>query len=596
MKLAVINSSDSTGVASFFIESGKLPSVVVFKEPVPDEIARTLFKDLLSELSQGKPLSLSIRDARNKLRFVEARPDASLPSASWSPTVFQNYNQKDIFLKIPGAFEKEDIKAKGRGEVPGIQFPYNFAEDTNYGNKSNAGYSIYTTSSNDDDDDDDTSFSLDPSQPIVLLLGWVDHEGITSSLQSSDRQYKKKLLVSKPENWESITTLFETYEVSSVLVKISSRVCRLLADKDYADVRNSLFEYIASVPNLVFIHEDVLFGRDQANSQDIYKTHSAQNTLDDALTFLRQHHLEISPYKRNSEVTVIAEAFLDDTERNLIFRWYCPGEKLWSDEADKFLRLFHNYLSKVDQLPVRLDQKRTTHGTIYEFHGQAPSGAHDLSNEFQEFSELMDLCAFDTDSAAALISSKTLDTKEITGIIKRYSKEARRLQLDLKQEAESKVVSIRHRLESELIDLDLTTEDWQNISSVIDLTIPIPPTGTLPLPSQVLRSNLPAQHITYNIRPQIIETVRGVVAQEVSGTQHFSAEHHQMLELIQSHATTNKQELETAVYEIADESGKRVDKLKAGKKIKAFLIEAAKKTGDIAFAVLQKYIESKLGF
>lgn len=51
----------------------------------------------------------------------------------------------------------------------------------------------------DDPGEIEFEFMLDPTAPLVLLLGWVDHEGILSSLKSSNRQYKKKLLDSLPE-------------------------------------------------------------------------------------------------------------------------------------------------------------------------------------------------------------------------------------------------------------------------------------------------------------------------------------------------------------------------------------------------------------
>jgi hypothetical protein len=46
----------------------------------------------------------------------------------------------------------------------------------------------------------------DRSKPLVLLLGNVDHEGITSSLKSGGEQYKKKLLGSRPGNWYAIVS------------------------------------------------------------------------------------------------------------------------------------------------------------------------------------------------------------------------------------------------------------------------------------------------------------------------------------------------------------------------------------------------------
>jgi hypothetical protein len=439
---------------------------------------------------------------------------------------------------------------------------------------------------------------LDSSKSLVLLLGWVDHEGIVSSLKSSGRQYKKKILDSTPENWDSISAYFDEYKVSCVLAKLTSNVCRLLMHEDYADTRARLFERIASVPNLIFAYEDILVGEQSDKFREDYKPYPPKDILDAALDFLRNYRLELVPYTKNSEVTVIAESFLNDTERNLIFRLYVPSGKIWSTEADKFLQLFQDYLSKVDQLSVRLDQKRTDYGVIYEFHGQSPVGKNNLSSEFHDFSNLMDLCASDVKAAATLLSSKSLDVREVTKIIERYAREARRLQLDIKHEAESKAISIRHRLESELIDFAPTTEDWRAISSIVELVIP-PFKNGLPLPSQSLMTVSEQQtashaHVTYNIRPQFIQTVNGVVAEEVHGSQHFTTEHQQLLELVRVHAPANAKELETAVYEIADNTGKQADRLKATQKIKAFLIGVGKKTGDVAFSLLQKYIEKQL--
>jgi len=77
--------------------------------------------------------------------------------------------------------------------------------------------------------------------------------------------------------------------------------------------------------------------------------------------------------------------------------------------------------------------------------------------------------------------------------------------------------------------------------------------------------------------------------------QHFAPEHHQLLEAVRVHGGTQAKQLETAVYEIADKGVDQVDKLRAKQRLKAFLIAAGKKTGDMAFSILQKYIEGQIG-
>lgn len=211
----------------------------------------------------------------------------------------------------------------------------------------------------------------------------------------------------------------------------------------------------------------------------------------------------------------------------------------------------------------------------------------------------MDLCATDNEAAADLLKRKNLHTREVNSILERYSKEVRRLQLDIKHDAESKIVSIRHRLESELIEFAPTPKEWESISAAVNAVVPTF-SNALPAPSRsfatlrVRNHNAPTQ-VTYNFRPQFVNTMNGVIAEEIHGSQHFAPEHHQLLELIRTHGCAQKSQLETAVYEVADKGVDQVDRLRAKQRIKAFLMVAGKKTGDMAFSILQKYIEGQIG-
>ena len=99
LRLAIFNSCDGLGLANTLLKNAQIPSVLVFREPVPDEVARKFLQCFLEEFSNGKPLFLSVREARNRLRFLETRSANPLPSASWLPVVCQNYSQPEIFLR-----------------------------------------------------------------------------------------------------------------------------------------------------------------------------------------------------------------------------------------------------------------------------------------------------------------------------------------------------------------------------------------------------------------------------------------------------------------------------------------------------------------
>lgn len=228
------------------------------------------------------------------------------------------------------------------------------------------------------DPDIEFGYHLDPTKPLVLLLGWVDHEGILSSLKASGRQYKKKLLDSLPNNWETTADLFTQFKVTAVVGKIPAHVLRLVIDERYRDIRERLFSVIGSVPNQIFIFEDILEGEQKDKFREEYRPYPTKEVMEAAIAFLRSHGVQILPYTTRAEVTVLAEAFLDDIDKNLIFRMYVPKGRLWAAEADRFLQLFQDYLTRVERLEVRLDQKRTEHGIVYEFHGHPPEGQSNL--------------------------------------------------------------------------------------------------------------------------------------------------------------------------------------------------------------------------
>lgn len=448
-------------------------------------------------------------------------------------------------------------------------------------------------------DPDTDAFELDPDKPLVLLLGNVAHEGVLSMLKASDRQYKQKLLKSKPENWQSIVEYFDDYEIASVLIKLDPHAISLMGSDEYQEVSNRLLQKISKKPNLVFVHEDLLTGETASDEWIPLHWRPSKNDLDKVLKAMESAGLDVMPYERNAQVTVIAESFLQDTEANLLFRVYVPSGRMWSNETDRLLQLFREYLSNVGHIAIRLDQQRTHKGIIYEFHGSEPKGEIGLSKEFAEFAHFLDLCVDDPSAAEAILANKSVDSRRVSEILVRYSKEARRLHVDLKHERERKVLAVKHRLESELIDEIPDEIDWNAVNELIESTVPSMDGGAgaslmLGGSSHVFGS-LGHANITVNVNPQIVGTVNGVIAQEINGNQNLGVQGQEILELVQKYGDPRANELITAIYEVEDRSVPKPDRLKAGQKLKKFLIEVARKGGDVATSVLQKYIENQIG-
>lgn len=85
LELAIFNSCDGLGLAQE-LTALKIPELIVMREMVPDRVAQKFLQYLLSHFSQGDSLSLSVRQARQRLQALEDEA----PCATWLPVLFQN--------------------------------------------------------------------------------------------------------------------------------------------------------------------------------------------------------------------------------------------------------------------------------------------------------------------------------------------------------------------------------------------------------------------------------------------------------------------------------------------------------------------------
>lgn len=173
---------------------------------------------------------------------------------------------------------------------------------------------------------------FDVHKPLVLLLGNVTHEGITSSLRALGEQYKQKHLASSVENWRSIVKIFPSFNVRAVVVKLNAWVFTLFANPQYAAVRDDLLASISRVPHIFFVHEDILSrhtSQESALSKEefircrvgdiadeeigMYMNHFGfelpdERTLTEATAVFQPFHISFTPYKTNADVTISVSA------------------------------------------------------------------------------------------------------------------------------------------------------------------------------------------------------------------------------------------------------------------------------------------------
>ncbi|MFF4288703.1 hypothetical protein ACFY0R_25885 [Streptomyces sp. NPDC001633] len=311
---------------------------------------------------------------------------------------------------------------------------------------------------------------------------------------------------------------------------------------------------------------------------------------------LNESGVSVTPYNTNAELSTLAASFIDDNENNLLFRVYVPSGRLYATEADRLLALFHDWLTQVGRHSVRQDGYSTSAGRVYEFFGDQNLLPQEMSRHFSDFSHFLDLCATDPDAAEDELSTRGLARNSASDIVTRYGKSVRRINTDLRHERESRMLAIRHRLESELLDVAEGGEisSTQLDSFVHNLT---PNTSTFnPLASL---SSLPEMHIPsaapFTVHQQVFNNLQGTVIQSVQGTVNLGPEAKELLRLIAIHGGADGAALETAVHELEDPDARQAERLGAKAKLSAFLLRVRDTIEAAGRSALQKYLESKLG-
>ena len=286
-----------------------------------------------------------------------------------------------------------------------------------------------------------------------------------------------------------------------------------------------------------------------------------------------------------------------DNEADLLFRIYIPSERLYSGEAGRLLTLFRDWLITTRGHGVRQSSHRTAAGELYEFFADVSVALSDLREQFGIFSNFMALCADNASAAIDLLAQVGLGHVASSDLVDRFSRDIRRLQVDLRHERERRILSLRHSLEEELLDqgLDLRTVQSIQLNALLEILVPGPSAteslALLAAPHQIQQ----AFPITMQINQQIINAVESTVIQNVQGTVHLGPEAKQLLALIERFGGREAGMLESAVHELEDVDTRPADRSTAKRQLKKFLGQLAGSVHDVALDLLEKYLESKLG-
>ena len=259
---------------------------------------------------------------------------------------------------------------------------------------------------------------------------------------------------------------------------------------------------------------------------------------------------------------------------------------IWSNEFDKVMHLFQEYVSSLTGFDVQLMQEKTDAGAVYSLY--SITGQLNSSNfpaMFDEFFNFLDLCNNNPSQATEFIRKSGLSPDKTRNIVAKYIKEAQRLSLDIKHGAESAILSIRQRLEAEILDASISVQVCNQIEGQIN---------ALSKPSSIITGISPNDSKQIVINQQYIQTVNGIVASQLFGRISYNEFDDQLVSLIDKHAQSamERAELHSAIGELKDDKLSAGNRTTAWQKLRSFLTFTADKVGDVGVSLLSKYLES----
>jgi hypothetical protein len=448
---------------------------------------------------------------------------------------------------------------------------------------------------------------------FFLFIGDTDTDAAVSRLKAARVLYRKKQLQSRPENWRKIIQLLREPGLRRVIGTMNAWTYRQLCQEQYREVGLALLATLAETPHVVFVHEQVLTGEEVPIEPPLVPTRWSRWAEEPFANefpspdpeervqvngLLEQYEINILPYRTNAERSMLAASFVEDHERDLLLRVYVPHGRLYADETDRLLGLFRNWLGQVRQSTVRQDGYTTAVGRVYEFVGDGSLTPGQLRTDMETFQGFLDVCVDSPEIAERQLVGEGVEAVVASRLVSKYAKEKRRLDVDMRHARDSRVVDLRRALESELIDADDAATAaplpalLDRLVSALDGHRPlgVGAAGAAVGPAEPLASF----SVTIN-NPQIIGNVEGTVVGSLTGTAHFGPQAQELLELINRHGGVQQATLVTALHEVEDDNARRGDRMRARQALKAFLIRVGGHGEKVSVALLQKYLESKIG-
>lgn len=306
--------------------------------------------------------------------------------------------------------------------------------------------------------------------------------------------------------------------------------------------------------------------KEKRYSQD-EKISKACETISAYIEELHEKKLNVCSYKYTNDIVRCIREYLENEDKNIVFRSYILKDRIWANELESFLQLFQDYITQLRGINISFEQRRTDIGTIYVIQSTDSDLVKSEFNQYvSDFDFFLTNCDRNIGEARETLISLNCSEEAVDYYLQKFQKGARRLRIDIRQEYERKMMQLRHSIENEALD-GQTSQEFQ-------------------LPTQMMVPSIVVQNLNYL-------KAEGPQQQIIFGTYTYNKTDEQLLEYVRT-LSDNQADLETELRILKDAKASSTERTSAFEKLKKFLSDHAGEIGSIAFKLLKSYLESML--
>ena len=191
----------------------------------------------------------------------------------------------------------------------------------------------------------------------------------------------------------------------------------------------------------MYVNSD--FVKDLLVSEDFLTIDEIKKKLGDYIDFLNTLNLEIIIYQTNEEFTFEVLEFLTQIKENTFFELYVNDNDFLAKEFDRFIDLFHYYLTKIKNIDLELSKVSSSVSVRYKFQSK-DLDVDNFQRMMEDFKMFLELSEFGNQNGIEYLDEERLSNDlNYKRAIDEVIKEWKRLKIDIQMAKERRMLDFK---------------------------------------------------------------------------------------------------------------------------------------------------------